>query len=159
MRKYLTIGISAAVIAGLVVSTAFASPPDKLTFFSSFSFADTTTCPGTTIVQLNEERDTIIEFSDGSLQIQRHGVASLEANGKTLTSNFSARIFLDATTLVKVVGTAYNIQVPGYGNVLLDAGNVVFDVSANPPTILHIAGPHEQFSGDVSALCSYLAGA
>ena len=156
MRRYLTICLTAAVIAGVVASTALASPPGKVTFFSSFSFADTTTCPGTTILQSNEERDTIIEFSDGSLQLQRHGVANLEANGRTLTSNFSARIFLDATT-VKVVGTVYNIQVPGRGNLLLDAGNVMVDVSTGSPTVVHLAGPHQQFSGDVAGLCTYLA--
>ena len=81
-------------------------------FYDSFSFEDTWTCPGITIVQSNEERDTIIEFSPTRLWIQRHGVATLTANGKTLTSNFSAMIFEDASAQqVKVVGTVYNIQV------------------------------------------------
>jgi hypothetical protein len=156
MRKHLIITATLVAIAGVVVSTAVAAPPDKVTVSSSFGFADTTTCPGTTIMQWNEERDTIIEFADGVVHIQRHGIATLEANGKTLTSNFSAKIFLDATT-VKVVGTVYNIQVPGGGNLLLDAGNVVVDVSTGSPTVLHLAGPHQQFSGDVAGLCAYLA--
>jgi hypothetical protein len=146
MRKHLIITATLVAIAGVVVSTAVAAPPDKVTVSSSFGFADTTTCPG----------DTIIEFADGVVHIQRHGIATLEANGKTLTSNFSAKIFLDATT-VKVVGTVYNIQVPGGGNLLLDAGNVVVDVSTGSPTVLHLAGPHQQFSGDVAGLCAYLA--
>ena len=92
-------------------------------FFDSFSFEDTWTCPGITITQHNEERDTIIEFSPTKLWIQRHGVATLTANGKTLTSNFSAMILIDLDVeRVKVVGTVYNIQVPGAGNLLLDAG-------------------------------------
>ena len=33
----------------------------------------------------------------------------------------------------------------------------VFDFSTDPPTVLHVGGPHQQFSGDVAALCSYLA--
>jgi hypothetical protein len=131
----------------------------KETFQASFSFADTWTCPGTTIVQSNDERDTTIEFSPTRLHIQRHGVATLEANGKTLTSNFSAMIFLDpTTTVVKVAGTVYNVQVPGGGNLLLDAGNIVMDVSTDPPTVLQVGGPHPQFFGDVDALCAYLAG-
>jgi hypothetical protein len=159
MRKYLTIGLTAAVIAGIVVSTALASSPDKVTFLSSFSFADTMTCPGTTIVQSNEERDTIVEFSPTRLHVQRHGIATLEANGKTLTSNFSAMILEDwDASQVKVVGTVYNIQVPGAGNLLLDAGKVVIDLSADPPTFT-IAGPHQQFTGDVAGLCAYFAGA
>jgi hypothetical protein len=157
MRTYLTIATTALAIAGIVVSTAVAAPPDKVTFDSSFSFVDTTTCPGTTIVQSNEERDTIIEFSPTRLHIQRHGIATLEANGKTLTSNFSAMIFEDwDVPQVKVVGTVYNIQVPGSGSLLLDAGKVVIDLSTNPPTFT-VAGPHQQFSGDVAGLCAYLA--
>jgi hypothetical protein len=157
MRKHLSIALALVAIAGVVVSTAMAAPPSKFTFFASFSFEDTTTCPGTTIVQSNEERDTIIEYPDGRVHVQRHGIATLEANGKTLTSNFSAMIFLDPTTVVKVTGTVYNVQVPGGGNLLLDAGNIVIDVSSDPPTVLHVGGPHQQFSGDVSALCGYLA--
>ena len=142
----------------VMASVATAGAAAKDTSFFSFSFEDTTTCPGITIVQSNDERDTTIEFADGRAQIQRHGVATLEANGKSLTSNFSATIFLDPTTsLVKVVGTVYNIQTPGGGNVLLDAGNIVLDVTTDPPTVLHVGGPHQQFSGDVAALCSYFA--
>jgi hypothetical protein len=144
---------------GIGATTAWADPPAKDVFFDSFTFEDTTTCPGLTITQHNEERDTVTEFSATKLRVQRHGVATLSANGKTLTSNFSAQIFQDPTTTeVKVVGTVYNIQVPGHGNVLLDAGNVVIDFSTDPITVLHLAGPHQQFSGDVEGLCGYLAG-
>jgi hypothetical protein len=146
------------VLFGAWAAAASAAPPTKQTDFFSFSFEDTTTCPGITIVQSNEERDTVIEFSPTKTHIQRHGVATLTANGKTLTSNFSATIFLDPTTTVaKVVGTVYNIQVPGQGHVLLDAGNIVMDFSTDPPTVLHEGGPHQQFSGDVADLCGYLA--
>jgi hypothetical protein len=141
-------------LAGIGAAAASADTPTKDVFFNSFTFEDTSTCPGLTIVQHNEERDTITEFSPTKLQIQRHGVATLSANGKTLTSNFSAQIFEDATT-VKVTGTVYNIEVPGRGQILLDAGNVVFDLATG--TVLHLAGPHEQFTGDVGELCGYLA--
>ena len=151
------IALMSMLVATLgIVSVAAADPPTKDTFFSSFSFDDTTTCPSITIVQSNEERDTVSDFVDGSVQVQRHGVATIEANGKTLISNFSARIFLDSTPIVKVVGTVYNIQVPGGGHVLLDAGDIVIDVSTNPPTLLHMGGPHQQFTGDVDAFCGYL---
>jgi len=157
MRIYLIIALTAAAIAGVAVSTVAAAPPGREVFFSNFSFEDTWTCPGTTIVQSNEERDTILEFSPTHLQIQRHGVATLEVNGKTLTSNFSAMIFEDwSESEVKVVGTVYNIQVPGGGNLLLDAGKVVIDLSTDPPSF-RIAGPHQQFLGDVADLCEYFA--
>lgn len=142
-------------VAATVAGAATAAPPAKDTFFDSFTFEDTSTCPGITITQHNEERDTVVEFSETRLAIQRHGVATLSANGKTLTSNFSAKIFIDAPNTVKVVGTVYNIQVPGAGTVLLDAGNIAFDFETG--NVLYIHGPHEQFSGDVAALCGYLA--
>jgi hypothetical protein len=155
---YRFIALTSMLVATLTVaSVAAADTPTKDTSFSTFSFDDTTTCPGIAIVQSNEERDTISEFADGSVQIQRHGVATIGANGKALTSNFSAKIFLDATPIVKVVGTVYNIQVPGGGHVLLDAGNLVIDVSTDPPTLLHMGGPHQQFTGDVDTFCGYLA--
>jgi hypothetical protein len=156
MRVLLAIVIAAVATSALAAS-ASADPSGKDRWFASFSFEDDWTCPGTTIVQSNEERDTFTELSPTSSHFQRHGVATLAANGKTLTSNFSAMIIQDPTTIVKVVGTVYNIQVPGGGNVLLDAGSIVIDVSTDPPTVLHAGGPHQQFSGDVGALCAYLA--
>ena len=157
MRALLTVAITALAALALTAS-ASADPPGKDRWFASFSFEDDWTCPGTTIVQSNEERDTFTELSPTSTLFQRHGVATLAANGKTLTSNFSAMIIQDPTTpVVKVVGTVYNIQVPGGGRLLLDAGNVVMDVSTDPPTVLHLGGPHQQFSGDVAALCGYFA--
>jgi hypothetical protein len=148
----------ALVAAFALAGVAVADPPSKEVFPGSFSFDDTTTCPGITIHQSNEERDTVIVFSPTRVQVQRHGIATITANGKTLTSNFSAKIMFDPTTTVtKVVGTVYNVQVPGLGRVLLDAGSIVFDFSSDPPTVLHVGGPHQQFSGDVAAFCSYLA--
>jgi hypothetical protein len=148
------LAVAAAALIGITATTAAASPPTKEVFFGDFFNEDTSTCPGLTITQHNVERDTVIEFSSTKLLIERHGVATLTANGKTLTSNFSAQIFFGPTE-VKVVGTVYNIQVPGAGSILLDAGNVV--VSTDPPTVVHMAGPHQQFSGDVDELCAYLA--
>ena len=158
LRKQGAVLVLVVALLATGAAAAWANPPVKVVFFDSFTFDDTWTCPGITITQHNEERDTIVEFSPTKLQIQRLGVATLTANGKTLTSNFSAKIFLDPTTTeVKVVGTVYNIQVPGRGRVLLDAGNIVLDVSTDPPTVLHVGGPHQQFSGDVAELCGYLA--
>ena len=154
MRRFLALATVAAATLAFIASAASAAPPTKDVFFDSFSFEDAWTCPGITITQSNEERDTVIEFSPTSLYIQRHGVATLTANGKTLTSNFSAMILVDPT-VVKVVGTVYNIQVPGVGNLLLDAGNIVFDLSTG--AVLHVGGPHQQFLGDVAGLCGYLA--
>lgn len=162
MRRFLASAVLTAAMLALSASAASAAPPEKEVFFGSFTFNDTATCPGITITQHNEERDTVIEFSPTKWQIQRHGVATLTANGKTVTSNFSAKIFLDPTSpVVKVVGTVYNVQVPGAGNLLLDAGSIVVDFSTNPVTVRHVGGPHQQFGaeflGNPAPLCDYFA--
>jgi 3D (Asp-Asp-Asp) domain-containing protein len=154
MKAILVLAATLAAAAA-AAGAALADPPNKDTSINSFSFDDTSTCPGITISQHNEERDTTLELSATRLVIQRHGVATLSANGKTLTSNFSAKIFIDEPNVVRVVGTVYNIQVPGAGTVLLDAGNVAFDFETG--ATLYVHGPHQQFSGDVAGLCSYLA--
>src|SRR5262245_25564245 len=138
MRRLLAVCTLAVGALAFAASTASAAPPEKEVFVDSFSFDDTWTCPGITIVQSNVERDTIVEFSSTTLRIQRHGIATLSANGKALTSNFSASIRIDLDLeRVKVTGTVYNVQVPGNGHVLLDAGNVVFDDSNG--AIVHLA--------------------
>jgi hypothetical protein len=144
-----------AATALSITGAPSAAPPSKDTSFGDFKFDDTSTCPGLTITQHNLERDTVLEFSATRVTIQRHGVATLSANGKALTSNFSAKIFIDDPNTVKVVGTVYNIQVPGAGTVLLDAGNIGFDFDTGD--VLYIHGPHQQLTGDVAALCAYFA--
>ena len=158
MPRFLAFTTLLAATLALIASTASATPPTKETFEFGFEYEETFLCPGLTILWSHQERQTVIDFSPTKVRIQRHGVATLSANGKSVTHNFNATIMLDpSTTVVKVVGTVYNIQVPGGGNVLLDAGNIVLDVSTDPPTLLHVAGPHQQFSGDVAGLCDYLA--
>ena len=158
MRRFLALAAVAAAMLALGASTGSATPPTKDASAFSGPYEETFLCPGLTILVWHEEWQTVIEFSPTRLRIQRHGFETLSANGKSVTTNFNATITLDPSTpVVKVVGTVYNIQVPGGGNVLLDAGNIVIDVSTEPPTVLHVGGPHQQFSGDVAGLCDYFA--
>ena len=156
MRAFLAVALAAA--AGLTVAaSASADPPTKDRWLRA-SPSSTTDVPWDGDRPVERGARHPHQFSPTRWQFQRHGVATLAANGKTLTSNFSATIMFDpTTTVVKVVGTVYNIQVPGAGNVLLDAGNIVMDVSTDPPTVLRVGGPHQQFSGEVGALCEYLS--
>src|SRR5215210_8081389 len=104
-RPLLVLGVTVGLVAS-GATTAAAHEPKKETVGASFSFDDTWTCPGITITQSNVDRDTFIDLSPTRLHIQRHGVATLEANGKTLTSNFSATIFLNPVEdVATVVGT------------------------------------------------------
>lgn len=157
MRTILALATTAAALLGLAAAAA-AAPPDKETFSFTFEYEETGLCPGIAITWAHEERQTFTEYAPTRWRIQRHGAATLSANGKTVTSNFNATIFLDPTTTVeKVTGTVFNIQAPGAGNLLVDAGNIVYDWSTSPPTVLRIGGPHPAFYGDVSGLCDYLA--
>ena len=58
--------LAAVALFATTAAVAAAASPTKETSFASFSFEDTTTCPGITITQSNEERDTFIEFSPTS---------------------------------------------------------------------------------------------
>ena len=141
-----------------LAASAAADSPSKEVAHVTFEFDDAGTCPRTTIHWAYDERDTYSEFSPTKALFRRHGAAILSANGKTLTHNFSASVFIDPTTdIVKVTGTIFNIQAPGVGNLLVDSGSIVVDNSTDPPTVLHIGGPHPAFYGDVAALCDYFA--
>jgi hypothetical protein len=159
MRTILALASTAAALLGLA-ATAAAAPPEKDTFSFSFEYVETALCPGIAITWAHEERQTFTEFAPTRWRIQRHGAAQLTANGKTVTSNFNATIFADPrTTVERVVGTVFNIQAPGVGKLLVDAGNIVYDYSTSPPTVLHVGGRHPAFDGDVAGLCDYLASA
>jgi hypothetical protein len=92
------------------------------------------------------------------VQVHVAFLAHLSANGKTVTDNDHFTVMFDPTTTVtKFVGTVFNIQAPGVGKLLVDAGNLIYDTSTDPPTVIHIGGPHPAFFGDVAGLCDYLA--
>jgi hypothetical protein len=149
------IGVVAALVATASVATA--GPPSVDRFAFEFPYVDTWTCPGTPLDADFAVQGVDTTFSATKEQVHLRGVTTFAANGKTVSSNFHVLISIDPTTTVQTIsGTVYNIQVPGLGTVLLDAGTITVDVSTNPPTVLHIGGPHQQFSGDLAALCTYL---
>jgi hypothetical protein len=155
-RLWFALGLGLAVL--MFAAIASAAPPTKESTTFSDTFVDTDTCPGVSIDTSFTETDTIITFSDTRLQFHVKSIYQLSANGKTLTDNDSFTIMFDPTTTVqKYVGTVFNIQAPGVGNLLVDAGNIIFDFSTDPFTVIHIGGPHPAFFGDVAGLCDYLA--
>ena len=155
-RLSVALGLGFAVLMFAAIASAAAPTKESNTF--SDTFVDTDTCPGVTINGSFTETDTIITFSATSVQIHVSEVVQLNANGKTVIDNDHFTIMLDPTTTVnKYVGTVFNIQAPGVGNLLLDAGNEIFDFSTDPPTIIFLAGPHPAFLGDIAAFCAYLA--
>jgi hypothetical protein len=54
-------------------------------------------------------------------------------------------------------GTTINIQIPGYGKLLADAGTLTIDFSTDPWTVVHEGGKHPLFHDGYGALCAYLS--
>jgi hypothetical protein len=76
--------------------------------------------------------------------------------GTRLPSPFHNSTILDVRTgQVANHGVFYKAIVPGAGAVLLDVGNVVFDLDTGE-TVFR-AGPHQAIDGDFAALCQALA--
>jgi hypothetical protein len=155
-RLWVAIGLGLAVLTFAAIASA--TPPTKSSNSFSQTFVDTSTCPGVTINGSFTETDTMITFSATSVQIHVDFLGRLSANGKTLTDNDHFTAMFDPTTTVqKIVGTVFNIQAPGVGNLLVDSGNLIFDFSTTPPMVIHIGGPHPAFFGDIAAFCNYFA--
>lgn len=106
---------------------------------------------------LNEARIRIIEFSDGTGQSHHHETYYFTANGKSLTDNDDFTIVFGPDETFAYHGVVFNIQVPGVGAVVVDAGKVVFDRDGN---ILQEAGLHQVLDGtaNLAAMCDYLSG-
>ncbi len=153
MRKLaLLLGLLAAPLA--VAGTASAEQPQTATIPISFAFVDTTSCgPSLPIATSGTGELEITTFADGR-QIRHVDVdVTLTANGKTVTNISQNNQFVDGTTQT-IVGAVVTINVPGQGVLVLDAGRLVLGAGG---VVLFEAGPHEQFSGDLAALCAYFS--
>jgi hypothetical protein len=147
--------LSALALIGVFAAQAAASGPLRVKDPFHFEWVDDWTCPGTEITVVADGSDNIGEW-DGRFMDHVIAVATLTANGKTLTNSTSATyLFNEREGTLKIAGTLYNVQVPGEGVVLLDAGVVIFNTETGE--LVREAGPHMQFHGDVSGLCSYFA--
>jgi hypothetical protein len=155
-RILLLASMLAATLA--VGVTAQAAGPEIVNFSFSDSYVDTETCPEIPIQTELTGRVTIKEFSETRVQVHQNLVYTGTANGKTFTDNETFTRFANPQAGVqKFAGTPLNIQIPGHGNVLKDAGVLVADFSTDPPTVLHEGGKHPQFHDGFGALCDYLA--
>jgi hypothetical protein len=147
----------AAILASATAATAAAPEMTRLSF--SVSSVDTETCPGIPIETQLDGQVSVTVFSEDRVQVHEHLVYTGAANGKTFTDNESFTRFVNAETgVMKLAGTAINIQIPSFGNVLADTGVIILDFSTDPPTVVHEGGPHPLFHGGFAPLCDYLAG-
>jgi hypothetical protein len=151
--------LGAAVLAALIASaTATAARPDITRESFQERYVDTQTCPGIELDTRLEAHITVQSFSATRAQVHQRFVYSVSANGKTFTDNESFTEFADPSSGVsRFSGTAINIQVPGYGNILADRGTVTIDFTTDPWTVLFEGGPHPFLHGDYGPLCAYLA--
>jgi hypothetical protein len=107
---------------------------------------------------LNEGRVRITEFSDGTRQLSIHETYYWTANGNSLAEYDNHTVVFGVDDSISVHGTVFNIQVPGFGVALKEAGTVVFDRDGN---IVRMSGLHQFLDGtgndNLPALCNYLA--
>lgn len=145
----------ALALIGVFAGQAAASEPFHAREAFHFEWVDDWTCPGTEISVVADGYDNIREW-DNRFMDHASAVATLTANGREVTDNASATYIFDGERgTLSIIGTLYNIQIPGEGVVLLDAGIVVYDTETEE--LVREAGPHMRLHGDVSGLCSYFA--
>jgi hypothetical protein len=151
--------LGAALAVALVGSTtATASPPDISRFAFQDDYVDNNTCPGIPIDTHVDGHITITTFSATRAQVQQRFVYSASANGKSFTDNESFTEFANPQTGVSTfAGSVVSIQVPHWGNVLLDAGTATIDFTTDPWTVLHSGGPHQLLFEGYGELCAYLS--
>jgi hypothetical protein len=149
---------SALVVLLASAATASGASPKVTRVSFQDSYIDTSTCPGISLDTRLEGYVVVQMLSETRVQVHQRLIYTVTANGKTFTDNESFTNFTDLTSGVqKFAGTVVNIQVSGYGNVLVDAGLLIFDPTTDPWTVLHIAGRHPLFYEGYAALCDYLA--
>jgi hypothetical protein len=159
MTRSKRVVLGASMVAALIVSaTATASRPEITRFSFDDHYVDTQTCPGIPIDTHLEGRVSVKVFSATRVQVHQQLVFKGTANGKSFTDNESYTEFANPITGVsKFAGTTINIQIPGYGRLLVDAGTLTIDFSTDPWTVVHEGGKHPLFHDGYGALCAYLS--
>jgi hypothetical protein len=154
------------VFAALVASaagapTAGAVPPERFTIEFEDQFTDTEAC-GFPIDFRFVGSIRFTEFFDREGNLVRVqgvgsdvGTATNPTNGKTATGvDHWLQVEDVRSGEFAILGLFFHLNFPGAGIVLHDAGNITFDAEGN---VIHLAGPHQTFEEDFSALCAALA--
>jgi hypothetical protein len=159
MNRSRSLVLRTSILVALIASaSATAAGPDITRISFEDRYVDTQTCPGMALETELAAHVTVQSFSPTRAQVHQRFVYSVAANGKTFTDNESFTEFANpASGVSRFSGTAINIQVPGYGNVLADRGTITIDFTTAPWTVLFEGGPHPFFHGDFGPLCAYLA--
>jgi hypothetical protein len=148
-----------ASIAG--APAAGAVPPERFTEEFEDQFTDTESCDFPIDLRFVGSIDFTLFFDREGNLVRVQGVGSdvgtvtNPANGKTARG---VDHWLEVEDVQSgefaVLGLFFHLNFPGAGVVLLDAENIMFDAEGN---VIHLAGPHQAFEEDFSALCAALA--
>jgi hypothetical protein len=96
------------------------------------------------------------------LHFRYDGTFTNSATGKSFSDRPDPQLYVYdyATDTLAVKGLIVSINVPGQGVVLLDAGNIIFDVSTSPPTLIFESARHDATGADLGpdaeAFCAAL---
>jgi hypothetical protein len=137
-------------LAGGVLATASASPPDRGSFSSHNVFVDSEVCApeGFSVDVVEDEVGTFQVFYDRSgdeafIAVHIDYRAVISANGHTIVERdkWTDTYYPDGSA--RTVGLTVHVQGPG-GIVQRDAGQIVFGADGS---VQAIHGPHPQFEG------------
>jgi hypothetical protein len=139
--------IAASALAGTAKAAAPTVEPIE------YSFVDDESCPGISIEVNGTGQALIFEETEDTFVAHFNIYETDTANGKTVVNNQAYNVRFTAN-IARYTGTVFNIQAPGAGNVLTDAGILIFN--ADTGEILFQGGPHPAYTS-LQSLCDYFA--
>ncbi len=162
------LSVLAAVLAAAAVSAgaATAAKPVVVEKNNEFTrhFAGIPLCPGFTVTADFQIRRTITRYYDNEGNLLREvvhvhftGTNTNDESGKSLPVNGVRHIVFDfVNNTFTETGVLRHVTVPGSGIVLHESGRLV--TSLVDDSLIFMAGPHQEFTGDVEEFCAALAG-
>jgi hypothetical protein len=163
MRRLATVVVLAVGALGLSVPVA-AAPPATIDFDITFP---SDLCSGVTGMEqtLRGTVKVITQNRHVEIQVFPHTTVAFTANGRTLSSPAPASLKITRAADGSITETVVNglsgvFTVPGHGNILLDAGYIVFGGEFPLALVTLAKGPHEFFGpdADFEAFCAYFEG-
>ena len=143
--------VLSVVAAGAIAGTAKAAAPTVEPI--DYSFVDDESCPGMAIEVNGTGQVTILQETEDTFVAHFNIYETDTANGKTVVNNSAYNVrFTD--DVARYTGTVFNIQAMGTGDVLTDAGIIIFDTETGE--VLFEGGPHPAYRS-LQSLCDYFA--
>jgi hypothetical protein len=141
--------LAAAILGALTIGgSALATAPDREVFKFPYSYVDTDTCGFAIAVEgvfTNMIIDTSLATGTGTLELHQSDVATLTANGVTLSVDDHYTIFVTwvdgIATSAKHVGVLDNIIGPNGDHIFFRTGQAVYEVVRDPDTGFFVDGP------------------